>query len=72
MVLNPTNDHHRLPTKCSAPEFEQSDLDVRIDMTYESPDWDPSDERYAKAETSMINNDGSLRHDGPNRDREVI
>jgi hypothetical protein len=58
----------RKPTR---EEYEQSDLDVRIDMTYESPEWDPSDERYAKAEASMINNDSSLRHDGSNRDREV-
>jgi hypothetical protein len=58
----------RKPTR---EEYEQSDLDVRIDMTYESPEWDPSDERYAKAEASMINNDGSLRNEGSNRDREV-
>jgi hypothetical protein len=34
----------RKPTR---QEFEQSDLDLRIEMTYEFPDWDPSDDRFA-------------------------
>jgi hypothetical protein len=60
-----------LTRKPTREEFEQSDLDVRIDMTYKSLEWDPSDERYAKAEASMINNDGSLIQERSNRDREV-
>jgi hypothetical protein len=51
-------------------EYEQSDLDFRIDMTYESPEWDPSDERFAKAEDAMLNPDGSMRNNGTIRDRE--
>jgi hypothetical protein len=47
----------RKPTR---QEYEQSDLDLRIDMTYESPEWDPSDERFAKAEQAMANDDGQL------------
>jgi hypothetical protein len=47
----------RKPTR---QEYEQSDLDLRIDMTYESPEWDPSDERFAKAEQAIANDDGQL------------
>jgi hypothetical protein len=57
----------RKPTR---EEFERSDLDFRIDMTYESPEWDPSDERFAKAEDAMLNPDGSMRNNGTVRDRE--
>jgi hypothetical protein len=41
-------------------EFEQSDLDLRIDMTYETPEWDPTDTRFAVAEQSMTDDVGQL------------
>jgi hypothetical protein len=50
-------------------EFEQSDLDLRIEMTYKSPEWDPSDDRFGKAEQAMANDNGLLykRTVKPNR-----
>jgi hypothetical protein len=56
----------RKPTR---QEFKQSDSDLRIEMTYESPDWDPSDDRFAKAEQAMADDNGLLyeRTMKPNR-----
>jgi hypothetical protein len=41
-------------------EFEQSDLELRIDMTYETPEWDPTDTRFTVAEQSMADDVGKL------------
>jgi hypothetical protein len=41
--------------KPSREEFELSDLGSRIEMTYDSPEWDPTDERFEKNEAAMVN-----------------
>jgi hypothetical protein len=47
----------RKPTR---EEFERSDLELQIDMTYETPEWDPIDIRFTVVEQSMTDDVGQL------------
>lgn len=58
----------RKPTR---QEFEQSDLDLQVEMTYESPEWHPLDERFAKAEQAIADVDGLL-YDERTKPNQVI
>jgi hypothetical protein len=44
-------------------EYECSNLDLQIEMTYESPKWDPSDKSFAMAERKMLESNGMLREE---------
>jgi hypothetical protein len=48
------------PTK---EEYERSDLDLRIEMLYELPKWDPLDKRFATAKRSMLDSNGMLQEE---------
>lgn len=59
----------RKPTR---QEYENSELDLCIKMTYEAPEWDPSDERFAKAEQAMADNDGLLYDVAKKPNRSIL
>ena len=46
--------------KPSKEEYDSSDPDMHVHMTYDSPEWDPSDERFAVQEAAMADDDGML------------
>lgn len=48
----------RKPTR---EEFESSELEMRRDLTYESPEWDPGTSRFQEQEDAMLDTDGKLR-----------
>jgi hypothetical protein len=46
--------------KLTREEFKQSDMELRIDMTYETREWDPAEIRFALAGQSMTDDTGQL------------
>ena len=61
----------RVPSK---EEYDRSDLALRIDLTADDPEWNPTREDYGKMEADKIDSSGSLQfrnakkeeqHDGP-------
>jgi hypothetical protein len=51
----------RKPAKA---EDETTDLDLCLELTYESPEWDPSSSHYGEQESAMLDPHGRLRDDG--------
>jgi hypothetical protein len=45
------------PTK---EEYESTDLDLCLDLTYENPEWDPSSPMFGKQENAMLDSSGRL------------
>jgi hypothetical protein len=45
------------PTK---EEYESTDLDLCLDLTYENPEWDPSSPMFGEQENAMIDSSGRL------------
>jgi hypothetical protein len=58
--------------KLTREEFEQSDLELRVDMTYETPEWDPTDTRFAVAEQSMNDDVGQLVETKERSNRTIV
>jgi hypothetical protein len=46
------------PTK---EEFELTDLDLCLDLTYESPEWDPSSSMFGEQEAAMLDSSARLK-----------
>ena len=59
-----------LPTrKATVQEYESCDR--RYDLTYDTPDFDPSDPSFARSEEAMTDSLGGLRDTRENRDKQV-
>jgi hypothetical protein len=52
-------------------EFELSDLSMCIDMTYDSPKWDPTDERFEINKAAMVDEHGLL-YDNLTTERRAV
>jgi ribosomal protein L31E len=48
-------------SKPTQEEYESTDLDLCLDLTYESPEWDPSSPMYGEQEAAMLDSYGRLK-----------
>ena len=49
--------------KPTAEEYENTPLEMIIDLTADSPDWEPNTTRFQEQEAAMLDSDGLLRDD---------
>ena len=50
-------------------EYEQN---VRYELTYETPEWDPQDPLFEEQEASMTGRDGQVRPTGDGKTRKIM
>jgi hypothetical protein len=48
-------------SKPTSEEYESTDLDLCLDLTYESPEWDPSSPMFGEQEAAMLDSYGQLK-----------
>ncbi len=53
-------------------EYEASDLEDRLELTYESPEWEPKTKKFEEQEESMIDSSGLLRENEEVGDRRQV
>jgi hypothetical protein len=48
-------------SKPTREEYESTDLSLCLELTYESPEWDPSSPMFGEQEAAMLDSNGNLR-----------